>query len=362
MAVPSILAVYPNDGDAGIPIGADLAITFENSIDLKSGKANVVLYGVDFDKTSGPDGAVWVDVSPKNANFLKSPGFSGIVECNYTVAYTDASGTVLDPQPTVLDRDGEALYHQKLFVSPTSIMAIETLYKAYIIGESEGGISRGVSSRTVFDVDSSGASSYTGEVLVYGGYTRLVDDVVHIKITTAGDASEAKYKWWYESEGESQARLGKVVSTRYRRLEDGLQIRFGGSGFLLNDVYTFYVYAPEYLATTYKLEFTTGTGSIVEVPATMSTSPIGVALPGTISAATGVLEILEVDPPDGATHQSLKTRTITIRFSGTLDEDTISDDSVTVYSYPISGRYGGQEVKELSKKLTVEDDTLIVEI
>lgn len=361
MAVPSILAVYPNDGDTGIPVGADLTITFENGIDLKSGKANVVIYGTDFDKTSGPDGAIWVGETPSNDRFLSSPGFGGIVECNYTIAYTDTSGVVLDPQPTILSRADETTYYQKLFVSPKSILAVETLHKAFIIGESEGGVSRGITSRTVFDVDSSGATSYTGELLVYGGYTRDADDTVHVKITTPGDVSVAKYKWWYESEGESAAHVGKVVSNRFRKLEDGLQVRFGGSGYVTGDIYTFNVYAPEYLATTYKLEFTTGTGSIIDVPSSVSTSPIGVHLPEG-AAAAGILEILETDPPDGATHQSLKTRKITIKFSGDLDEDTVDDDSITVYSYPISGRYGDDEVAELSKKLTVSGDTLTIEI
>ena len=67
-------------------------------------------------------------------------------------------------------------------------------------------------------------------------------------------------------------------------------------------------------------------------------------------------------PEDGATHISVDQRTITLTFSESLDESTITEDTVTVYAYPASGRYGDGEVEQLKGKLTVNDNVLTIEL
>ena len=61
MANPQILVTYPANDDQNIPIGERLSIVFDRGVDLSTVKKNLVLYGRDFDLTSGPDGAVWID-------------------------------------------------------------------------------------------------------------------------------------------------------------------------------------------------------------------------------------------------------------------------------------------------------------
>jgi hypothetical protein len=369
MVAPTIDAVYPSDGLSGVPIGAEIEITFDEGIDLSTGKANVVLYGADFDRTSGPDSALWVD--PKtgtNPYFLRSPGFSGIVECTYSIVYVDANGVEISPQPTVLTAVAEAAgpYRHKLIVKPKSLLAPDVKYVAYIIGDSEGGTSKGISARTVFDTDNTGVTSTTGLIDIYGGYAGTVDTAVNVRITTPGDIGVAKYKFWYDTELEANARIGRVSSRRFRRLEDGVQIRFTGSAFATNDLYRFNVYAPQYLASSYQINFTTGTGSIQDVPSTASTSIIGTTTP--IASAAIPLEVIDMDPPDGSTHISTKTRTITVSFSGDLDPTTVTDADVTVLSYPVSGVFDGpsntrsDEVKELVKGLAVSNNVLTIDI
>ncbi|MAE81529.1 MAG: hypothetical protein CMB80_02245, partial [Flammeovirgaceae bacterium] len=235
MAIPTIDSIYPNDASTGVPLGAEIQITFDRGIDLRSGKANVVIYGVDFDKTSGPDSTAWIDGKGNNPYFLKSPGFSGTVECDYELVYVNSLGATIDPQPEVLTEAAEiaASYRHKLIIKPKSLLAANANYKVYIIGDSEGGTSRGVSARTVFDIDST-VTSAAATLVAYGGYEGPSDDIIKVKITTAGDIGQAKYKWWYNSAGEGTAIIGRITSRRYRRLEDGIQIRFTGSSYTVD--------------------------------------------------------------------------------------------------------------------------------
>ena len=96
------------------------------------------------------------------------------------------------------------------------------------------------------------------------------------------------------------------------------------------------------------------------MPETASTSVIGTI--GSLNPDQSFLEIVDMNPDDGSTHMPLNTRTISIKFSENLDPTTITDDSVTIYSYPVSGRYNDKEVEELIKKLTVNGDELIIEV
>ena len=372
MAAPEIEAIYPNDEATGVPLGADIEITFSSGIDLASGKANVVIYGRDFDMTSGPESASWIDSDTgNNPFFLKSPGFTGVVDCDYSLVYVDGSGEEIDSSTTVYDEDEEATgdgtdpYRHKLIISPKNLMATEGEYTVYVIGDSEEGTSKGVSKRTIFDVDDTAATSDTGSFTLYGGYTGS-DDTVHIKITAAGDIGAAKYKWWYNSEGESEAREGKITSRRYRRLEDGLQIRFSGSGFEEDDEYTIAVYTSEYMEDSYSFSFSTGTGSITEVPSTASTSVIGTE--SSLVSDEEALEIVAMTPPNGSTHQSTSTRTIVIEFSGALDDTTITDDTITLLSYPVSGTFSGPsstgalDPVEMVKGLSVDGNELTIKL
>jgi hypothetical protein len=369
MAAPAIQTIFPNDTQTNVPIRADIELTFDVGIDLQKAIDNIAVYGADSDRTSGPDSALWIDgQTGANPYFLSSPGYMGRVPCTISTVYVETDGTLVDPQPEFATRVAEAAsgYYHKVVVRPDSALAPETEYNVYIIGDAETGTDTALSAKTVYDVDDSAAVSTTGVVTVYGGYEGIGADTVRIKITTAGDVGTALYKWWYaDTEIEADARTGKRTSRRFRRLEDGLQIRFSGSGYLVDDVYDFEVHTPEPMAASYSFSFTTGTGSIQDVPSTASTSVIG-TVP---SVGDSYLTVLGMTPEDGSWHQAFSDKTITIQFSEDLDDSTVTDETVTVYSYPVSGdfeegpsttSYGAYE--ELFKKLTVSDDTLTIEL
>ena len=93
MAAPTITSVYPADADTGLPIGIAIKIDFSSGIDLANAKKYVVLYGADYDRTSGPDSAVWLNhETGENPFFLSSPGFKGLVDANYELVYLNEDG------------------------------------------------------------------------------------------------------------------------------------------------------------------------------------------------------------------------------------------------------------------------------
>ncbi len=363
MATPKITAVYPNPNQISVPIGAEIEVVFDQSVDLSTVKNNIVLYGKDKDYVSGPDGAKWITEGQSGDPFyLRSPGFGGVVECDYQLVYVDATGTEYSFGTEVVDPSQEtaAGVTHKVVLKPKSLLREEMEYYLKIIGDSEGGSIKGVSKRTVYDVDHSGATSTTGEIIVYGGYTGSIDDVMYLEITSGGSVGEVEYRFWLDSD-PSTIYEKKIASRRFRRLVEGVQIRFDGSDFITGDSYRLQLIAAEFLEKSYEMTFETSTDTIVEVPDTMSTSPIGYQLPA--NQQVGGLEFLEMDPENGATNQEFKDKKIILSFGEELDPATVTDDTVTVYAYPVSGIYSdtGRE-RELIKKLTVSGNRIIIEV
>ena len=68
-------------------------------------------------------------------------------------------------------------------------------------------------------------------------------------------------------------------------------------------------------------------------------------------------------PNDGSYYNKTNTRQIVIEFSDVLDTATITDSTVNLFRYPVSGQYQLQaEVVELEKILTVSGNTLTIDI
>lgn len=374
MAAPTILETYPNDEDVGIPIGQTAYIQFDRGVDLQSVIDHIVMYGPDFDMTSGPDSALWIDFDTgNNPYFLHSPGFKGLVPLTFELKYWDLdSDTEVTSPPVVTGEADETGYGiagmgHRVLITPKNPLAADASYTLFVIGDPDT-LGRGISSRTVFDVVPDGGNGgSTGSLAAYGGYTGLSSDTVNIRITTAGDIGTAKYKWWYTSWGEGAAITGRVTSRRFRRLEDGLQIRFTGSGFVLDDLYTFNVETIERLATNTKVDFTTNDGTYTAPPASPATPatctpPSTLAIPGAVGSDATTLYLLEMDPEDGSYNNALSTRTITLTFSEDLDSNTVTNSTVRLFLHDVEGYYQGTaEPEELQKELTVASNTITIE-
>ena len=373
MAAPTIEnnGVFPGDGQQNVPLGADITILFDQGIDLRSVKDNIVVYGPESDRTSGPEGLWLSGGGPLGKDIFGSPGFGGIVDCDVAVYYVDAAGDLPASQPVLTGKQAESDggWRHKVVISPKDLLAKDTDYTVYIIGDSEDGTSHGISSRTVYDIDYSAATGDTGSVHVHGSWTGSTPGgvTVNVKITKAGNIGTATYKYWDSTENEANAKKGKVTSRRWRRLEDGLQLRFTGSDFELGDIYTFEVQKPEILATSYTLSFSSGNGEVIELPETASASVIGTVQP--VESVANVLNIVNMKPTDGSSHQINKDNKIIIEFSSALEASSVTQDNITLLSYPVSGSFDSgwglsrtDEPKELFKKLTVDGKFLIIEL
>lgn len=378
MTAPILTRTYPADNDIGIPVGIILYADFDRSIDVVSAANSIVLYGADFDLSSGPDEALLINkASGSNPFYLKSPGFKGIALTDLELVYIDLSTNQevdigLVPSSTFETDYGSAGIGHRLKIKPKEQLAPNVEYVLYIMGDPQSS-DNGVGSRTVWDViPAGGNSSDSGDVVVYGGYTRAGIDVVHIKITKSGTIGAAQYKWWYESEGESSAILGRVATSRYRWLNssDGVQIRFAGSGFVLGDSYTFNVEPIDRVVTNTKITFTTNDGSYIDAPDSPSTpqtsEPPEQVLPLSPSAPLTdevLLSVVSSTPPDGAYQMDRSLREFTLTFNYPIDPATITDSTISVYKYPVSGIYSGQpNVTVLKKTLQIVGDTLTIKI
>jgi len=369
MAAPIVVQVYPADGDTGIPIGKTIEIIFDKGIDLISAQNHVVLYGNDFDQTSGPNSALWIDPDTgNNPYFLRSPGFKGLVELTATATYVELTGyTDFDPGVVTGETDEvAAAVGHKLILTPREQLAADTEYTLHILGDPDT-IDTGISSRTIFDVvPDPGNSGSTGIVNTVNTYSGQISDTMVIEITTGGDIGTAKYKWYYDST-PGDITYGVVTNRRSRRLIDDLQIRFTGSGFVAGDIYRFNVEPVERLVTSYKIVFTTNDGTYTTAPTSpstpaTSTAPSTILPPAPSASTTPYLTVLESIPKDDSYNNKLNTRTITIVFDDDIDPTTITQDTVKIYKYPVSGKYGQYEEEELQKILTLVDDTLTIEI
>lgn len=366
MAAPTVASVYPADGDTGIPVGATLLIYFDRGVDLETVKNNIALYGSDFDQTSGPDQMIWLDQDTgDNPYFLSSPGFSGVVPLKVELAYYTLS-TTTEVNPGIItseaDEVGATVGHvAKLTVDPdfSASLAADTRFTFHIMGNPDG-LGVGVSSRTIFDVEDVAVAG-SGSIRTAGTYSGSFADTVHVKITQAGDIGVAKFKWWYASAGEGSAEIGRVTSSRFRKLQDGLQVRFTSSGFLLNDEWSFNVEPVEYMEASTKVVFTTNDGSYTAAPESPST-------PATSSPASSILpteatafDVKFMDPAVGSYNISQDRREITITFTEDVDPATITDESIKLYKYPVSGVYQNTfSPVELEKTISVSGNVVTI--
>jgi hypothetical protein len=374
VTAPIVLSTYPADKDSGIPIGISIEVQFDKGIDLEIAKGSVILYGADFDRTSGPEQAAWINLKTgENPFYLKSPGFRGTVPLDFRVEYYDldtlqpvSSGVITSSSDEAGGTSTPTIGH-RLIATPQEKLAANTLYNLFILGDPSE-VGSGISKRTVFDVELSNPVA-TGLLYIYGTYTRGLADRVVMEVTRAGDIGTAQYKWWYVSEGPAAARLGHVTSRRYRRLEDGLQIRFNGSAFVLGDTYAFNVEPIERMETNTQLTFTTNDGSFSEPPESPST-PAVAEPPSTILPPVGggspsqstLFDVLGMVPEDRSFNVNMNTRQITITFTDNIDEDSITDESVKLYLVSAVGQYADSMAPRiLSKKLTVTDNVLVID-
>lgn len=367
MAAPVVSTVYPADEDTGIPIGITVKVWFDSLVDLKSVRNAIHLFGADFDRTSGPDSAIWVDQDTGiNSFLLSSPGFTGNAPLKYELKYYNLTTEAIVDDPGVISSTADAVsadvghvVYMTLDPKFAPSLAPDTEYTLYIVGDDVN--NSGVTGRTIFDVEPDAGNTGDGVMYVYGIWEGVGTDTLEIEITDAGDVAEAKYKWKYASEAPSEYRYGKLTSRKYRTIVDGVQVRFGGSGFDVGDIFTVNLEAAEFTSSSYSITFTTGDGSFAAAPDSPST-------PATSSPASSTLPWLgsefQVDymvPADGSYNVDRHKRLITIYFTDDVDDATVTEDSLELWNYPVSGHYEDTyEPYRLKTDIEVIDNKILI--
>lgn len=382
---------YPIANQTNVPVGEEIKLLFNREVDEKTVKDNVVIYGPDFDRTSGPDNAVLLsNRSGENPLFLKSPHFNGFIDFDVKILKTDNDDPydVVDPQVERIERTAGDQFCYAI-LTPKKALAENSEYKVFVIGENTNLLAevpaglqdylqeRGMSERTIYSPYSlvNNVNTYDQRVSVGGIFNEDTDRILNIKITTAGNGSEAKYVWWYNDEDEPvpglparRYRHNRCVS-RWRGTDRGVYIKFNGGEFQVDDLIQIKVYAKVNLDNSYHWKFTTSDSSIYQEPEAKSTSPIDIPEANeAVGNTVEQLKILSVEPYDGAVNLSLNTKRIIVTFNKNINEATVTQETVKLSSYPVSGTFDGpygtrsnREYK-IFKIISITDNKMTLEL
>jgi len=360
LAVPTIESIFPSDTATGAILSTQVWANFDQEIDLSSLDGAFILVGPDSDLWTGPDMKLWNKfLTELPDTILRSPGYKGIVQGTWSISKLDGTGQSVS-QPSYSPASG---YKSRVIFTPTNMLAATTEYRSYLAGR-EGATNpiKGIRTRTIYDTQL-GTNLGDGTVVSMGSYTGSTNKAIVFEITTAGGLGTAKFKW-YDQIIPGIQHTG-TVSGKSRHITEGLYIYFSGTDFRVGDTYTINLVAPEYMTNTYTWIFTTGSGSIISVPSTVSTSPTGQPVPQVPPYTTVAFAVEEVTPEHRATQIPLTQKQIRIKMTDTVDATTVTQDSVKVYAESILGDYDQasiQHIGEIAKKITVSGDTIIITI
>lgn len=338
--------IHPTVSGLGVIVTDQIWVLFNCELDETTiAGGNFFVSGPDFDTWSGPDLQTLINPSDPNApiDLLESPGFHGTTQGEITF-----ERIALDSLNVVTTEDtigSGHLYRTKAIFTPTNRLAESTEYRVHLSGDEdeEDTLQTGLSSRTVFDVVASGNNTGTGEVELTGGYTGLYEDVYYIVITTGGERGTARFTFTRSSDlgsvfGPFRTKLSGVL------LSDGVTAEFTEGQYEVGDRWSVVVKPRDVFLGNLVWPFKTGSGSIVTIPDTISTSVIGDPISdGTLSTVTelsNTLDVLSIDPEDGTSNLHIIPGIfqITVDFNQALDEATVlSGIDIGVFSGSVDG-------------------------
>ena len=363
MAAPVLELTYPADNDVGIPLGSELILEFSRAVDLSTIRKYIAIYGAATDQVSGPDPGTFLSRTGERPYLFRSPGFKGLVPFEVTGAYFDPdTGDAVDD--TFFEPAEELDVAYRVTVTPTKPLAPEVQYQYQVIGD-PGSKNVGISARTVWTP----VEDITGSGLVEadGGYTGAASDDLVVQITTAGATGVAKYKWYWLSLGVNSGKSGRLSHTGYLTLDKGVAVRFSGTDFQVGDNWSIRCSPAERLEDSYKISFTTTDNEYTTSPDSPSTpatsSPPSTVIPpapGMMIPGTS-LSIVGSTPEDGEYNVSVYADRIEIEFSEALDPDSVTTETVRLYTLPAEGIYAGRGRKNsLVYSLEVDDNVIII--
>jgi hypothetical protein len=314
--------VHPTVSGLGVTVNDQAWVLFDRAMDETTLSAGCFfLTGPDFDTWIGPGMDVANDVLSAGSgseDVLESPGFEGIVQGSYSferVSLTDPPTTVTGVYDTV---GSGHLYRTKVLFSPTNRLQGDTEYTVHLSGDDDGSDAghMGVSAITVFDTVGSGYNIGSNDVQFTGGYIGSYDDRFEVQIVTSGYVGTSRFQYTRTSEpgnvfGPFRTKQGGVL------LADCVTVEFPDDGFYhYGDRWAALVQPREIFEGNVIYPFKTGSGSIVELPATTSTTVLG-DIPTPETATAGSTEasfgVSATSPVDNATNLQIPAGPYTLQ-------------------------------------------------
>lgn len=363
MTAPLILDSYPASSSIGIPIGDSITVTFDQEIDESSVNSGTFVVGAPANDTVFGPGLepLSQQFSEDRDDILTPPEFGGYIEGTITFSRVDASGSIVDDSE--VDYTGARnLWRSVAIFTPKQPLRPNVEYTVILAGDEDqtNDFDSGIRSRTVFDAQPISVIG-TGTPIFSGGYTSSTTRTYVLEITGAGVTGAATYDWWNQT--SPLVVYSGQTTTGNRELEDGLVVSFSIDGsFAVGDRWTVVVVPYETLANNYSWTFSTGTGSVLTPPTTGSTS--GIDAVGYTSF--GSLRVVSIEPVHQATNLDPNSVTeIVITFNKDVDEDTVIDSNITIWSEPINGKKYNTDIQyagTIAKILSVSGRTIIAQI
>ena len=360
--VDVIDSIHPASGATGVALADTIWIIFDREIDEDSvNSGNFFIEGPDTDSFLGPDAGMNLpDVSDSGFDDqFNSPNYKGIVPG--TISFEKIQVSEVSAYSGFDTTGAGTIWRTRIVFTPTYRLSATTQYTVYVSGDEDStdGLSTGIRARSIFD-PVNGSNTGTGELTFKGTFTGdATTDTFIVKITTAGEAGTAKFKWWRGSDPAFVR--GPILAERYQLvpLEEGVTVDFGDGTFAVDDTFTVTVKKPSLFTGNSYWSFTTGSGSIIAVPDTISTSVIG-DVSSTLTPTT--FAVSSITPLDQATNQALTTNQIVIQFNGTIDSASVTADSISIVGSPVNGDETLLSTVEIFKNITVDGSKIILDI
>lgn len=366
MATPTILEVNPTPDGEGIALADPIFVVFDQEIDPTT--LQLVVEGPDTDRWSGPDQARLDDTNTDaDDEILTTPGYKGVVAGTVSFEKVDAEGNGVSGY----DYSGiGTMWYTKATFTPTYQLAANTTFRIYVMGDEEStdDIDFGVSSRTVYDTVR-GSNLGNGSVTFSGGYTGTSEDVIRVKVKEAGNGEDRlRFQYWRDGAPSVVRELTTRLSSQL--LFDGVSVKFSGD-FEIDDTFSVVIEPVSRMQNTYTWSFTTGSGSIIEISEDLAHAPsvpIGgfTTQGGQVDLSSAGLKILSITPASRSTNlDPASVENIVVVFNKALDEESITDDMVEIWTEPVNGNFVDNTIQyagELAKILSVDGDTLTIQI
>lgn len=337
-----VTSIYPAVSGLGVPTAATISVLFDRAMDegiLSSGGAFFVT-GRDYDTFIGPDlqNLFGAESSGEESSILNSPAFKGIVQGEISFKRIDLVDDNLEVETKDTAGSG-LLYRTKAIFTPSERLRENTEYSVFLSGDDDltDDFISGISERTIYD-SASGLNTGNGDITLEGVYSGTFTDTYNLEITTAGAAGISKFTFYKNSDpfttyGPYRTKKSGVS------LGSGILAKFDDGTYEIGDTFTFLVKERTGLSGNMYWTFKTGSGAIVEIPTTVSTSITGD--PVTSSSASTALEVSSTVPANEASHQTLPESgayDIVVNFNNDINESTVLNGlNLTVFAESVTG-------------------------